>query len=574
MIEVEQAIKLLLNSCHPKVETELCPLSTANNRIAAKDIVAKISNPPFNRSPLDGYAFNSADSKGADKDKPIELIVISIIYAGDDPSGLSVKPGQAVQIMTGAPIPNGCDCVIRQEDTTCIQELSQDFGQKFSQDFEQDFDQKLSQDFEQALSQDFEQALSQDFEQALSQDFEQALSQNFRKKLIQDCGQELSRNFRKTLSQNYGQELSRNFTQKLSLDFVQVLGQELSQKLNQDFWQELSQDFEQELYQEFSQDFGQELGQKLSQEFWQELGQDFMPEFSQNFGQELCQELSQKLNQDFRPDLSQKLAQKLGPKLGPKKVVIYQELKQYENFCFEGEDIRMNDVVIRAGEKINAIKVGVLASIGVSEIEVYKQVTVGLLCSGNELMDIGQTLNPGKIYNSNRYIIEERLKDFGLKVIILDNIIDNPAQICENLLKLIKKVDIIVTTGGVSVGKRDFMPMIFQKMLATKLFWKINMQPGTPVLAASLDNKVLLGLSGNPFACLVNFEILVRPMIAKLAHDETISTQKATAILDSTFSKKSVRRRYIRAKYENGRVTLPENHSSGSLYSMSLCNVL
>ncbi|OON95914.1 MAG: hypothetical protein ATN31_10355 [Candidatus Epulonipiscioides saccharophilum] len=278
------------------------------------------------------------------------------------------------------------------------------------------------------------------------------------------------------------------------------------------------------------------------------------------------QELDRERSQDFGPERSLKLVSK--------KVVIYRELKQYENFCFEGEDIKMNAIVIRAGEKINAIKVGVLASIGVSEIEVYKQVTVGLLCSGSELMDIGQPLEAGKIYNSNRYIIEERLRDLGLKVIILDNIMDNPMEICENLLKLIKKVDMIVTTGGVSVGERDFMPKVFEQMLAKRLFWKVDMQPGTPVLGASLDNKVLIGLSGNPFACLVNFEILVRPMIAKMARDEDISSKKATAILDSTFSKKSVRRRYIRAKYENGRVTLPENHSSGSLYSMSLCNVL
>ncbi len=211
MIEVEQAIELLLKNCHPKIETELCLISSANKRIVAKDIVAKVSNPPFNRSPLDGYAFNSVDSKGAAEGKGIELEVIARIYAGDDVRDLRVKRGQAVRIMTGATIPNGCDCVIRQEDTDYAQELGRERSQDFGSECSQELGRERSQDFGPECSQDFGQERSQDFGQECSQDFEQERSQDFGP----ECSQELGRE----RSQDFGQERSQDSLTHFKMHF-------------------------------------------------------------------------------------------------------------------------------------------------------------------------------------------------------------------------------------------------------------------------------------------------------------------------------------------------------------------
>jgi molybdopterin molybdotransferase len=151
---------------------------------------------------------------------------------------------------------------------------------------------------------------------------------------------------------------------------------------------------------------------------------------------------------------------------------------------------------------------------------------------------------------------------------------DEPLAIGEAIKSCLSKVDVVMTTGGVSVGKRDFLHTVMPKMGAKKLFWRVNIQPGTPVLASVYQEKIILSLSGNPFAALVNFELLAKPLLSHMMGQGS-GYDKKRAKLTTNFLKIPKRRRFLRGFYEDGHVSLPTAvHASSVLSSMANCNCL
>lgn len=377
-VSLEVALERIRSHLHEKESVECLTLEEANGRLLAEDIYSPINQPPFDRSPLDGYAFKAISSESASKETPVTLRVIGEVCAGHYFDEI-VGEGEAVRIMTGAPIPKGCDCVLRQEDT------------------------------------------------------------------------------------DYGEE-------------------------------------------------------------W---------------------------------------------------VQIYQSLKPYSNYCYTGEDIKKGTCILNKGMKLSAITLGVLASIGIGEVKVRVKPKMALLCTGDELMSLGKPLVYGKIYNSNEMLLKARAEELGIEVILLNQCDDTPETVAAAIDKVIDQVDLVVTTGAVSVGKKDILHEVIQLLKAKRLFWRVDMQPGTPVLVSVLREKLIISLSGNPFAALANFELLVRPTIAEMMQDASLQVTRTVGIMASDFLKSSKKRRFIRAKYELGNVYLNHNnHASGSLFSMSLCNCL
>lgn len=376
-IELELAIKIITDTCESINQKEEIRIEDARGRILYDDIFAPINQPPFDRSPLDGYAIKSKDTKGSSKEKPIKLKVIDEVFAG----GYSTKilnDKEAVRIMTGAKLPLGSDCVIRQENT------------------------------------------------------------------------------------NYNME----------------------------------------------------------------------------------------------------------------HVEIYQELNAYDNYCFEGEDIKKGSKLIDKDEKLNYIHIGILASMGYKSIYVRRKPKIAIMSTGDELMSLGDTLKEGKIYDSNRRLISARLLDYGCEIIETSILEDNTYTISDKIGKIIDSVDLVITTGGVSVGKKDMINDVINKLGGKRLFWRINIKPGTPVLFATYKNKPLLCLSGNPFAALATFELLGKELIYKLTKDKNLETVRVSTVMESEFLKSSPTRRIIRGIYKNNRVYLPKGHSSGMLGSMIGCNCL
>lgn len=378
MIPLEQAVEILKGLVSPAEGEELVPLSQARGRILSRDMAAPLDNPPFDRSPLDGYALRGADLAGASRETPAVLSVVAEVCAGGWFGG-TVKPGQAVRIMTGGAIPAGCDCVVRQEDT----------------------------------------------------------------------------------------------------------------------------------------DYGEDT------------------------------------------------------------VHIYRAVEAGQNYCWAGEDIQKGSTLMKAGEKLTPVHIGVLAGQGFAQVPVRPRLRAAIISTGDEIVPVGTPLAPGKIYNSSLFTLRARLEELGAEVVLAESLGDHPALVARAVEDACAKAQVVITTGGVSVGKKDIIHEVLPLCGARRLFWRVEMKPGTPIICAERKGVPLCCLSGNPFAAIATFELIVRPMLARMAGDPDMTYRRTTGRMGEDFPKRSPGRRFIRAHYRDGIVTLGrQNHSSGALYSMVGCNCL
>lgn len=362
MISLERALELVFEQVKPLGVEKIC-LSQAYNRVLAKDVQAAIDMPPFDRSPLDGYAYFAQVADTA----PLTLNIVSEIPAGTW-SEREIEPGECARIFTGAPIPKGANCVVKQEDT-------------------------------------------------------------------------------------------------------------------------------------------ERIGDKVQ------------------------------INQLVLPN---------------------------GNIVYRGEETKCGDIVLKAGELLSPAAVGLLASLGVDEVEVYRRPKVGILSTGSELRDVGSPLPPGKIYNSNTYTLQGLLLEAGCEVKVAPFVDDDLEETIE-ALKGLDDTDLVVTTGGASVGEYDLIRDALQGAGCQLLFWKVNFKPGTPVALGVKGDRLYFSLSGNPAAAVVNFELLVRPALRKLkgrkSHERTFPVY-----MDGDFGKSGKQRRFLRARavFRNGEMWADPSFAQGS----------
>lgn len=377
-ISVERAIELIHAYTNP-VGTERIPAIKAHGRVLAADVRSPMDQPPRPRSPLDGYALRSEDTKTV----PVKLKVVDTIYAGGW-SDKTVGAGECLRLMTGAPIPDGCDCVIRQEDTDG----------------------------------------------------------------------------------------------------------------------------------------------------------------------------------------------------GASEVLISKSLRHYENYCFAGEDFQEGDVLLPSGTRLTGNAYGVLAAAGLLRedelLTVFKPVRCAVLCTGDEL--VPNTVRPlpkGKIYSSNEAVLAARLQELGIEITTVQGeLSDDPNALADAIRKAAEDADVILTTGGVSVGAKDILHETLPLLNAERIFWRVRLKPGTPLMFSLFEGKPILSLSGNPFAASATFELFARPLLGRLAGCADLEARIVEATLATPFEKFGRGRRFVRAVLENGRVTLPKGHSSGQLASSVGTNCL
>ncbi|MBQ6389597.1 MAG: molybdopterin molybdotransferase MoeA [Mogibacterium sp.] len=365
-LQLEEVIRLIQDQTDIITDSEKCTLDDVRGRILAEDIIAPHDQPPFPRSPFDGYAVRSRDTEGAGQETPVVLEVIGEVDAGGW-FGETVAPGQAVRIMTGAPIPEGADAVIKQEET------------------------------------------------------------------------------------DYGED----------------------------------------------------------------------------------------------------------------RVRIYREMRDHQNYIFAGEDYRQGSVLLEKGEYIGPVEVGILASAGICEVFVQRKPRAVVISTGDEIIYPGQPLTAGKIYDSNLYTIVNQLKDWNVDVIAAMHSSDRAEQAEEMIRRYANAADLIVTSGGVSVGKKDIMHEVFSMLGIDRIFWKVGMKPGAAVLAGKFGNTVILSLSGNPYAAYVDLHMIVRPTLSRLTGNNRLEMIRGTAVLANGYDRKSPVRRFIRAFVQDGKAYI-DGHTGGN----------
>ena len=375
-ISLEKALSLIEESVMP-LAPETVPLDKALGRILASSVSAGMDQPPFPRSPYDGYALRAGDTAGADENSPAVLEITGRSFAGA-PAGVSVGAGQAVRIMTGGVIPEGADCVAMQEKT--------------------------------------------------------------------------------------------------------------------------------EAYKD--------------------------------------------------------------------RLKVFTELSPYDNYCRQGEDFHAGDILVSAGTRVTAAVCAVAASAGVTELKVFPRPLTALIPTGDELQTPGTALAPGRIYDSNAAYLSARLCELGIPQTAAVPVADDLDAIAAVVEKASRSCALAVTTGGVSVGEKDYLPDVFKKLGAETVFHGVDMKPGMPAALAVLNGTPILALSGNPFACAVTFELLGRSALAKLSSDPSLAPEKTRGVLVKTWEKRRPCRRFLRAVCENGVVSFPPEQQNGQMRSMIGCNCL
>ncbi|GKV65159.1 MULTISPECIES: gephyrin-like molybdotransferase Glp [unclassified Sporosarcina] len=221
-----------------------------------------------------------------------------------------------------------------------------------------------------------------------------------------------------------------------------------------------------------------------------------------------------------------------------------------ENISRQGEDAKKGEQLIEAGTVIHPGTIALLATFGYSEVKVAKQPVAGVLSTGTELLDVSDELVPGKIRNSNGPMIHAQLTRMGIESKaygMMEDDLDACTEIVEHALK---ETDLLITTGGVSVGDYDYLPAIYERLGAEVLFNKVAMRPGSVTTVAVLGDKLLFGLSGNPSACFSGFELFTRPAILSMMGCTAPYLPRIQAILGDDFKKPNPFTRFIRASWD------------------------
>jgi molybdopterin molybdotransferase len=250
------------------------------------------------------------------------------------------------------------------------------------------------------------------------------------------------------------------------------------------------------------------------------------------------------------------------------RIEIWRPLSLDENIRPMGNDIQANDVILRAGLQLKPQDVALAASVGVAELEVFNKLKVGVFFTGDELVEPGNTLNKGEIYNSNRYALVALLKQLNCEVINLGNIKDDLDSTCKALEILASDCDLIMTTGGVSVGEEDHVKPAVEKLGKLSL-WRIKMKPGKPLAFGHVGKAAFIGLPGNPVSAMVTFFLFARPFIKKMQGVSNHKNQTTQVQTNFDWRRPRPRREFVRVKLDHS--TIP---ASANLYPKQGSDVL
>ncbi len=361
----------------PLMEEITVPVMDSLGYILAENVYTRISQPPFPRSAMDGYAIRSEDSAGATDQSPCSLKVVGVQFAGDS-CFRQLEKGEALRIMTGAAIPKGADAVIKQEDT--------------------------------------------------------------------DCGEDM--------------------------------------------------------------------------------------------------------------------------------VTICRQMSPFENYCQIGEDFPEGDLLAVKGDTIDAFLISAAAAGGIETFRVRRCPRVAILTTGDEIQDTGTALAEGKIYDAHIPLFANRLKQLGCQISMAKHLGDRRETIKDALKEALSVSDVVLTTGGVSVGLKDCIPAVMEDLGAEIVFHGIAVKPGMPTMFSIMDGRPVISLSGNPYSASAIFELLMQPLISVMTASNKRILKKVCGKSENIFPKTSGNTRFLRGYYEDGCLSFGRGQRNGQTKAGIGCNCL
>ncbi len=236
------------------------------------------------------------------------------------------------------------------------------------------------------------------------------------------------------------------------------------------------------------------------------------------------------------------------------------------NVRYAGEDITKDDQILAAGTKMAPQHMGLAASTGLEELPVYRRLRVAVFCTGNELVEPGQPLKSGEIYNSNRYTLVGFLTALGCEVVDIGIVRDDLETTQEALLTAAEQADLIITSGGVSVGDEDYVKIAVNRLGQIEM-WKIAIKPGKPLAFGNVRSIPIIGLPGNPVSLFVTFCLFARPFILRLQGMKDVKPKSISAVADFEWPAANKRRQFLRGKLNgagNGNATIKIYPHQGS----------
>ncbi|WP_347901256.1 gephyrin-like molybdotransferase Glp [Pseudomonas purpurea] len=247
------------------------------------------------------------------------------------------------------------------------------------------------------------------------------------------------------------------------------------------------------------------------------------------------------------------------------RVRFTQVMRAGQNIRPQGQETTIGETVLPAGTRLGPIEQGLAASLGCADLTVVRRVRVAVLSTGDELIEPGQALGPGQIYNSNRVLLCSWLQRLGCEVIDA-GILPDDLPTTRSRLAALGDVDLILSSGGVSVGEADFLGIALREEGELAL-WKLAIKPGKPLTFGHFRGMPVIGLPGNPASTLVTFALLARPYLLRRQGVKDVEPLKFQVPAGFVWSKAGNRREYLRGRLDQGRAVIYKNQSSGVLRS-------
>lgn len=255
-------------------------------------------------------------------------------------------------------------------------------------------------------------------------------------------------------------------------------------------------------------------------------------------------------------------------------LVLKESIALHTNIRPIGEQIKANTIALSKGTKLNAAAIGYLAGLGITTVTVFKKPTVGILVTGNELVKPGSILEYGKIYESNSIMLHAALIDSGIKKTNIYQVNDDFLNTKNSIEKALYENDILLISGGISVGDYDFVKGALDELKVETLFYKVNQKPGKPLLVGKFLDKLVFALPGNPAASLTCYYIYVQPILKKIAGEIANEYQNFHKEIAHDFTVNNTRSQFLKASYLDNNVTVLSHQNSSMLNTFAVSNCI